>query len=292
LQLYVIEVLLYVFVSGLDGAGRENVPDGHGATGVSLDKPGRHRAGATAVADISARDGSGLFTLAALGYAVQRPGHSLALLQAGCTTAGDDPDIGRLRSCGCEVTVSLIDDDNPAARDAVAADPGLGGCTLADLRVVPLAPRSFDIVHCTLLERIANAELVLDRLVETLRPGGLLLVSTGDRESAAGFLDRVLPRPLRALTGPGRRPGQPRLYPGVYEPLASGRGIQSFAQRRGLVISQRETRSQAARRPGLPARVPAAQRLVSQLSMGRLSCAHDELCYVIRKPEPGFARVL
>jgi hypothetical protein len=143
-----------------------------------------------------------------------------------------------------------------------------------------------------MLERIANAELVLDRLVETLRPGGLLLVRTGDRESAAGFLDRVLPRPFRALMGRSRRPGQARLYPAVYEPVASGRGIQSFAQRRGLVISQRETRPQAALGPGLAAKTPGSWQLVSRLSMGRLSCAHDELCYVIRKPEPGFARVL
>jgi SAM-dependent methyltransferase len=292
LQLYVAEVLLYVFVNDVDGVGGEKAPAAHSATGVSLDRPGRHRAGATAVADASAGDGSGLFTLAALGYAVQRPGHSLALLQAGCTTAGDDPDLLKLRACGCDVTVSLIDDDNTAARDAVTADPGLAGCTLADLRVVPLAPRSFDIVHCTLLERIANAELVLDRLVSTLRPGGLLLVRTGDRDSAAGFLDRVLPRPVRALVARSRRPGRPRLYPAVYEPVASGRGIQSYVQRRGLVISQREARSEAAEAAGPSAQVPLAWRLVSRLSMGRISCAHDELCYVIRKPEPGFARVL
>jgi SAM-dependent methyltransferase len=264
------------------------VPVGHSSAGVSLDRPGRHRAGATAVADLSLQAGSGLFTLAALGYAVQRPGHSLALLQAGCTTAGDDPEVGKLRACGCEVTVSLIDDDNAATRDAVTADPDLGGCTLADLRVVPLAPRSFDIVHCALLERIANAELVLDRLVETLRPGGLLLVRTGDRDTAAGFLDRLQPRAFRSLMRHSRR----RPYPAVYEPVASGRGVQSYVQRRGLVISQREARSHAAAAPGPPAQVPLAWRLVSRLSMGRLSCAHDELCYVIRKPEPGFARVL
>jgi SAM-dependent methyltransferase len=281
-----------VFVDDVDGAGEGNAPAGHSATGVSLDRPGRHRAGATAVADLSLQDGTGLFTAAALGYAVQRPGHSLTLLQAGCTTAGGDPDVGKLRASGCEVTVSLIDDDNPATRDAVAADPDLGGCTLADLRVVPLAPRSFDIVHCALLERIANAELVLDRLVETLRPGGLLLVRTGDRDSAAGFLDRVLPRAFRALAARGHRPGRARPYPAVYEPVASGRGIQSYVQRRGLVISQREARSQAAGGPGPPGQLPWAWRLVSRLSMGRLSCAHDELCYVIRKPEPGFARVL
>ncbi len=270
-----------MFVTGVDGGGAST--PGRGAAGVSLDRPGRHRAGATAVADASTVDtGAQLFTSAALGYAMQRPGHTLAVLQAGCTTAGPDPDIGKLRALGCEVAVSLIDDDTAAAQDAVRSDPDLATCTLTDLRGVSLAPRTFDIVHCTLLERIANAELVLDRLVETLRPGGLLLVRTGDRDSAAGYLDRKLPRALRSVMWHGRHPSW--RYPAVYEPLASGRGIQSYAQRRGLVISQREARSQPAGQ--------LAGRLVARLSFGRLTCAHDALCYVIRKPEPGFARVL
>lgn len=270
----------------MDG-GPASSPGGRGATGVSLERPGRHRAGATAVALPSAGQADGLFTMAALDYASQRPRHPLALLQAGCTTAGPDPDVAKLLASGSEVTVSLIDDDNAAARAAVSADPALASCTLADLRVVALTPRSFDIVHCTLLERIANAELVLDRLVETLRPGGLLLLRTGDRDSAAGFLDRTTPRPLRALLWRGVRP---RPYPAVYERLASGRGIQSYAQRRGLVISQRQAvlRGNTRQRPGLMLACRAAERL----SLGRLSCAHDELRYVIRKPEPGFARVL
>jgi SAM-dependent methyltransferase len=268
-------------VSAGDGGGTST--PSRGAAGVSLDRPGRHRAGATAVADASAVDaGARLFTSAALGYAMQRPGHALAVLQAGCTTAGPDLDIGKLRTSGCDVAVSLIDDDTAAAREAVRTDPGLSACTLADLRVVPLSPRAFDIVHCTLLERIANAELVLDRLVETLRPGGLLLVRTGDRDSAAGYLDRKLPQPLRSLVWPGRHSS--RRYPAVYEALASGRGIQSYAQRRGLVISQREARDQPAGQ--------LARRLVAKLSLGRLTSAHDALCYVISKPEPGFARVL
>lgn len=272
----------------MHGSGASG-PGGSGATGVSLERPGRHRAGATAVALARAGPARELFTMAALAYAAQRPGHCLSLLQAGATTADSDLDVARLRASGSEVAVSMIDDDNPAARAAVAADPGLASCTLADLRVVALPPRSFDVVQCTLLERIANAELVLDRLVETLRPGGLLLLRTADRESAACFLDRVLPRPLRAPMWRGIRPLP---YPAVYERLVSGRGIQSYAQRRGLVISQREASSSLAgtgrQRPGLL----LACQVIERLSLGRLSGRHDELRYVIRKPEPGFARVL
>lgn len=205
-------------------------PGGSGATGVSLERPGRHRAGARAVAAARSEPARELLTMVAL-----------------------------------------------------------ASCTLADLRVVALTPRSSDIVQCTLLERIANAELVLDRLVETLRPGGLLLLRSGDRDSAACSLDRVLPRALRALMWRGIRPYP---YPAVYERLVSGRGIQSYAQRRGLVISQRKESSSLAgpgrQRPGLL----LACQVVERLSLGRLSCGHDELRYVIRKPQPGFARAL
>jgi SAM-dependent methyltransferase len=227
-----------------------------------------------------------------LDYIAHRPGQALALLQAGCTTAGSDPDVTTLRATGCQVAVSLIDDDSVAARAAVVAHPELTSCTLGDLRTTPLPPRSFDVVHCALLlERISNAELVLDRLVESLKPGGLLLLSTGDRDCAAGFLDRVLPRSLRATIWRRLQPGEPGPYPAVYEHLVSGRGIQSYALQRGLVIGPRQALNLLAgqrRRTGLL----LACKLVARLSRGRLTSGHDELRYVIRKPESGFARVL
>ena len=233
-----------------------------------------------------------LFTQAALGYAAHRLGQPLALLQVGCTTAGDDPDTGRLRRAGCDVGVILIDDDNPATRAAVIAHPQLGPCTLSDLRIAPLVPRSVDIVHCArLLERIGHAELVLDRLVEALKPNGLLLLQTGDRDCAAGFLDRVLPRPLRALIWRSQKPGEPGPYPAVYERLVSVRGIESYVLRRGLVIAQRQALSQLDGR-GWAAPLLLAGRIMARLSRGRLTSAHDELRYVIRKPEDPFARVL
>jgi hypothetical protein len=186
----------------------------------------------------------------------------------------------------------LIDDDTAAARAAAAGRPDLGACTLCDPRMAPLVPRSVDIVHCALLlERISHAELVLDRLVETLRPGGLLLLQTIDRDCAVGFLDRVLPRPLRALIWRSLRPGGPGPYPAVYERLVSERGIQSYVLRRGLVIAQRQTLGLL---PGRrrPLWLRAVSGLVVGLSRGRLTSDHDELRYIIRKPEDQFARVL
>ena len=233
-----------------------------------------------------------LFTRAALDYAAHRPGQTLVLLQAGCTTADDELDLGRLRVTGSDLAVSLVDDDSRITRAAVLAQPSLAGSTLGDLRTVPLPPRSFDIVHCALLlHRISNAELMLDRFVEALKPGGLLLVQLVDRDCAVGFLDRVLPRPLRAMVWRSLRPGAPGPYRAVYEQVVSARGIQHYVLQRGLVIAQRQALdllTGARRPPGLL----MMRGLVSRLSRGRLTAGHDELRYVIRKPESGFARVL
>jgi SAM-dependent methyltransferase len=272
------------------------------------DRSGRHRAGAQrgAAATTEVRpsaspaagpidaDGSDapLFTRAVLDYAAHRAGQPLTMLQAGCATAGGDPDMPRLRAAGCQVAVSLVDDDTLSTRAAMAARPELASCVLGDLRTTPLPPRSFDVVHCALLlERISNAELVLDRIVESLKPGGLLLLGTADRDCAAGFLDRRLPGSLRAAIWRRQRPGEPGPYPAVYEYLVSGRGIQSYVLRRGLVIARRQAPDLQA---GLrrPRGLLLARRLVARLSAGRLTSAHDELRYVIRKPESGFARVL
>jgi SAM-dependent methyltransferase len=225
-------------------------------------------------------------------YAAQRPGQPITLLQAGCTTAHGAVDIGRLRAAGCDLVISQVDDDQRAARTAVQADASPGWCTLGDLRTVPLAPRSFDVVHCSLLlERIGHAELVLDRFVQSLKPGGLLLLRTGDRDTAAGFLDRALPLPLRALIWRSLHPGEPGPYPAVYERLVSGRGIQSYVLRGDLVIAQRQELNLLAGRAGTRWLL-RARASVARVSGSRLTAAHDELRYVIRKPENRFARVL
>ena len=164
---------------------------------------------------------------------------------------------------------------------------------LGDLRTVPLAPRSVDIVHCCLLlDRISQAEIVLGRLVDALRPGGLLLLRAADRNSAAGFLDRVLPRPAAhaGLAQPAARRARPvprRLrgadlgprHPGVRDPARPG---------------DRRPRGDAARWPAGGGRSwPRLARLVADGDPAAgCTAAHDELGYVIRKPEDRFARVL
>jgi SAM-dependent methyltransferase len=253
-------------------------------------------AAAAPVADsVPARDPSDadLFARYTRDYISGREGQQITVLQAGCTTAGGDLGIGTLRAAGADVAVSLIDDDQPATRTALSTDESMAGCVHGDLRTLPLPPRSHDIVLCALLlQRIHNAELVLDRLVATLRPGGLLLLRFSDRDSAAGFLDRVLPAAARRAVWRKRRPGQPGPYEAVYERLSSARGIQAYALMRELVIAERRALGGLAGGMAEPYGLLAGQKLIAWLSRGRLTAAHEELLYVLRKPEDRFARVL
>jgi SAM-dependent methyltransferase len=271
-------------------ASRSSFPSG--VADAASGRPGKHRA------EPDSGMSGGLFTSAALDYVSHHgadgPGaaRAIQILQAGCATADGDLDLAALRASRCAMTLTLLDDDNEISRAAVAGRADLRRAVLGDLRAAPLLPRSADIVHCCLLlDRISHADIVLGHLVDALRPGGLLLLRTADRETAAGFLDRVLPGPLRRLVWRSLRAGEPGPYPAVYEPLTSPRGIAAFATRHDLVISRREASSRLdgpQRRPV----IHATRWLVATVTRGRLTATHDELRYVIRKPEDRFARVL
>src|SRR5215469_3243310 len=236
---------------------------------------------------------AGLFARYTREYVTGRDGQQVTILEAGCTTADDDLGVGELRGAGADIVVSLIDDDRPVTSAALGADQNLADCVQADLRTVPLPPRSQDIVLCVLLlQRIQNAELVLDRLVAAIKPGGLLLLHFGDRDSAAGFLDRVLPSAARRAVWRRRRPGQPGPYRAVYERVSSARGVQAYALMRELVIAERRTLGGLEGTLTGPAGYLAAQKLIAWASRGRLTAAHEELLYVLRKPEDRFARIL
>jgi SAM-dependent methyltransferase len=237
-----------------------------------------------------------LFARSVHEYACQHTGEPVKLLLAGCTGHADDLGLEKLRAGSPGVSVMAVDQDHPLTRTAGsgAGQGGAGAPVLGDLRTIPLPPRTFDIICCAhLLDRIEHAELVLDRLTAALRPGGLLLLRFRDRESAAGRLDRILPDVARRAIWHWLRPQQAGPFPAIYEPLLSADGMHSYLLVRGLVIAERQT---VRDRPARPARLawgaPLACRLIAALSRGRITDSHDDLLYVIRKPENRFARVL
>jgi SAM-dependent methyltransferase len=217
-------------------------------------------------------------------------GRPVDVLRAGCLTPLDEIGLDQLRKSGFEIVVATVDD----ARWAAKGQRARGEVIRGDLRTAAIMPRSFDIVHCSLLlDRISHAELVLDRFTAALRPGGLLLLRIRDRDCAAGLLDRLLPQWVRRALWDRLNPGRPGPFPAVYEPASSDRGIGAYVQLRGLAIVQRET---AKTPPAVASRagqaVSAAHSLISRLTRNRLTDAHEEVLYVIRKPEDRLARIL
>ncbi len=272
----------------------------------------RHAAGKARLAAAESKAQRGqpvreLFAQPIRDYVYQVPGRTVAVLRAGCQTPIGELGLEKLRASGYEISVTTVDQDSPAARAAAsgAASPAAGpagpappaapgAILLGDLRTVSLPPRSFDIVYCGfLLERIPHAALVLDRFVAALRPGGLLLLRVRDRDCAAAAVDRMTPEAVRRIIWARLRAGEPGPFPVIYDPVTSARGLQAYALSHGLVIIRRETARTKPGPPGhLTSAIGVARALIAWLSRGRRTDAHDELLYVIRKPEDRFARLV
>ena len=244
-----------------------------------------------------------MFALPVRDCAYRCIGRPVRLLRAGYLTSLDELGLRQLRAGGFEIAVVTVDEEDPrsagppgqSGNGHPAGDPARAGeVIVGDLRTIAMPPRSFDIVHCALLlDRISHVELVLDRFTAALRPGGLFLLRIRDRDCAAGLADRIAPQRLRRALWGRPHPGQPGPFRAVYEPAGSDHGIQAYMQLRGLVICQRETAATWPAGPGLVVWAASAVRgLIARLTRGRLTDAHDEVLYVIRKPQDRFARVV
>jgi len=89
------------------------------------------------------------------------------------------------------------------------------------------------------------------------------------------------------------RPGVPGPFRPVYEKAVSDEGIAAYALMRGLVISARASELTLPEEPsGLSSSMRTACTAIARLSGGRFADTHDELLYVIRKPQDRFARVV
>ncbi|MBO3750756.1 class I SAM-dependent methyltransferase [Streptosporangiaceae bacterium NEAU-GS5] len=231
----------------------------------------------------------GVFTHRIREQWTEQLGRRLDILIAGCgreTVIFED----RLDS-----RVVGIDEDRPPLRVHTASRADLAAWHLGDLRAVPLPPRAYDVVQAPfLLERIEHAELVLDRLVAALRPGGLLLVRLRDRASAYGFCVRMTPSwARRALWKGFVRAGTVGPLPAVYEEVSSREGLHAYCLMRGLMVAEEYPATSGDARIGPRASLTGMVcRLVDRLSGGRLPSDHDEIAFVIRKPQNHFARLI
>lgn len=219
----------------------------------------------------------------------------VSVLQAGCLAPLRELGIERLTGQGFRVCVSVADEDTPLTRQVLdATGDTYDDVIVGDLRSVGVSQRAFDIVYCgSLLERVRHVELILDHLTGALKPGGLLLIRMGDRRAASALLDRRLPDLARRRLWRALHPGTPGPFPAVYEKPVSEGGIYSYALLRGLVIAQHAAEPTLQSNPArLSSTVRTACTVISRLSRGRYGDDHDELLYVIRKPQDRFARVV
>ncbi|MEO3888004.1 methyltransferase type 12 [Nonomuraea sp. B5E05] len=219
-------------------------------------------------------------------HCAMQPHRRLDVLVAGC--AQDGP----LVLEHIETKATGADEDHPVIRRILEERGDLAAWSLGDLRCVPMPPRSYDVVQVSfLLERVRHAELVFDRLLQSLRPGGLVLLRMRDRGSAYGLLDRMTPSWLRGLLWRSLvPPGWPGPLPTVYEPLTSSDGLHAFCLSRGLMITD-EVRTISG--PARSRRIGAAAiTAISRLTNDRYPASHDEITMVIRKPQHHFARLI
>lgn len=223
-------------------------------------------------------------------YSCERPVQRLSVLLAGCGWA-HGPDLRGLNLGEVQLHITGVDTDTPALRARTEARVDLDAWHLGDLRTVPMPPRAYDVVCATyLIERLKHAELVLDRIVAALKPGGLLLVRFRDRDTAFGFLDRMIPGAVRTVLADGDGSALP---PAVYETVASYKGMRWYCGMRGLVIAEEHTmRTSTSLYGRWTGVIGVLCRMVAVFSQRRLTAGHSEVHLVIRKPENRFARLI
>ena len=162
---------------------------------------------------------------------------------------------------------------------------------VGDLRVTSLQASSYDVVFSSfVLEHIAGAEQVLDRLVPAIRPGGLLL--SGSRSGLVyGFVTRHSPywlrvqykRRIKGVKRAGTAGRGP--FPPVYDKVVSWRGMTAYCRKHGLEIVDAYSSNfylhSLGRFAGLADR---GVRSLARVSGGRLAGDHNNLALVIRAP--------
>jgi len=193
---------------------------------------------------------------------------------------------------GIQRHLTGVDVDADALRIRVQERGDLDEAIVGDLVTVPLPAAAYDIVHSAfVLEHVRGAEGVLNRMVEALRPGGLMVLKIPDGRSVYGFMARCTPHRLhvlykrkicrKPLAGtPGHGP-----YPVVYDAIISAPGILAWARTRELELLTVVGENGHLRLFGrLAPAVDIGLRGVAVLSFGHLTARHANLAFALRKP--------
>lgn len=204
------------------------------------------------------------------------------VLEAGCGSKWG------LVPSGVDLHITGIDLDPEALRIRQETRGDLQVAIVADLHDVDLPESAFDVAYCSyVLEHVDNAEAVLDRLINSVRPGGRLILRVPDGRSVFGWVAKHTPHPTHVwfkkyverfpdAGKPGHAP-----YPTVYEPIVSVNGLERWADRRDLKIEDQYATNYFIRKFGKAA--PVAQfglNAVSAISRGKLTSKWNNIGFV------------
>ncbi|MGA2204226.1 MAG: class I SAM-dependent methyltransferase [Terriglobales bacterium] len=215
----------------------------------------------------------------------RRLGRPLSILEAGCGQRWT------LDLSGVEYTLTGVDLDPVALELRKTKARDLDVAIIGDLCSVELPEASFDVVFSSfVLEHVPRADVALQNFVQWLRPGGLLILRLPERDTARGFLTRVVPHGVHVLfyrhVLGAKSAGQPGYapYTTYYHPVIGRARLCRFLGERGVRCLC--SFGDGFRREGrgvMRLIVRGVVKLTSALSFGRLSSDYSDLLYIAMK---------
>jgi SAM-dependent methyltransferase len=212
---------------------------------------------------------------------------SIAILEAGCGQRWF------VKLEGKKFVLTGVDVDKDALEIRRRVYDDLDEAIHGDLRTVEFQQCRFDAVYSSfVLEHIAGAEDVLRRMVEWLKPGGIIIIEIPDPNSVKGLITRLTPHwfhvlyyrfvlGIKTAGHPGHGP-----YRTYFDPVISRRGIREFCDRKGLRV-EAEYGYQPYGPTGTAMRklVGFTTKVINLLSLGTASDRHADLLYILRRTQ-------
>ena len=190
-----------------------------------------------------------------------------------------------------EYRLTGIDQDSEALNHRLNVNKDLDEAILGDLSNYDFGGRQFDVIYSAfVLEHIKNAEEVMKKFVKWLKPGGVMILSVPDPNSAYGFVTRITPhwfhviyyRHIYGFKDAGKPGFGP--YRTYYGRVISREGMREFCATHGLkVIGEYGSRSGPPSQAWRKVLIQAVVNVLAVASIGRLSSKHDNLLYIVEK---------
>ena len=165
-----------------------------------------------------------------------------------------------------------------------------------DLQSHWLPTESIDLVACyNVIEHLADVDAALQRFVEALAPGGLLLIGAPHPHSLSGLVTRYTPHRFHVwfykhIRGHERagEPGEPP-FPVHYHPLVLPRRLKAYLTERGFepvyerVYESPRYAEMRQRHPALARIVDGATAVLNIALVGRVNVRHGDYHLILRK---------